>query len=157
MRRGITLYEVVIALVIFSGAIAAISQAVSTGMRAAVQSRLKSQAILLAQSKMQEVIAGVVPRQSVAESAFTEPQLDGWKWGLSVKPGPHTGVMLVEVEVTYQLSGPSIDGSFSMERLVRDPTAFVTSEAADIANAQATALLQAQQLQQQNSQTGQSN
>ena len=61
MRRGITLYEVVIALVIFSGSVAAISEAVSTGMRAAVQSRLQSQAILLAQSKMQEVIAGSFP------------------------------------------------------------------------------------------------
>ena len=148
MRRGITLYEVVIALVIFSGSIAAISEAVSTGMRAAVQSRLKSHAILLAQSKMQEVIAGVVPRQSVAESAFNEPQLEGWKWALNVKPGPHTGVMLVEVEVSYRLSGPSIDGSFSMERLVRDPSAFLTNEAAEIANAQATALQQLQQLQQ---------
>src|SRR3984957_13831797 len=148
MRRGITLYEVVIALVIFSGSIAAISEAVSTGMRAAVQSRLKSHAILLAQSKMQEVIAGVVPRQSVAESAFNEPRLEGWKWALNVKPGPHTGVMLVEVEVSYRLSGPSIDGSFSMERLGRDPGAFLTNEAAEIANAQATALQQLQQLQQ---------
>ena len=148
MRRGITLYEVVIALVIFSGSVAAISEAVSTGMRAAVQSRLQSQAILLAQSKMQEVIAGVVPRQSVAQSAFTEPQLEGWNWGLNVQPGPHTGLMLVEVEVNYQLGGPSINSSFSMERLVRDPSAFVTSETAEIANAQATALQQLQQLQQ---------
>jgi hypothetical protein len=35
-----------------------------------------------------------------------------------------------------------------MERLVRDPSAFVTSETAEIANAQATALQQWQQLQQ---------
>ena len=61
MRRGITLYEVVIALVIFSGSIAAISEGVSTGVRAALQSRLQSQAILLCESKMGEVMAGVVP------------------------------------------------------------------------------------------------
>ena len=91
MRRGITLYEVVIALVIFSGSVAAISEAVSTGMRAAVQSRLQSQAILLAQSKMQEVIAGVVPRQSVAQSAFTEPQLEGLELGPERQAGAAHG------------------------------------------------------------------
>jgi general secretion pathway protein I len=149
MRRGITLYEVVIALVIFAGAMAAISEGVSTGVRAALQSRLQSQAILLCESKMGEVIAGVVPRSSVGESAFTEPQLEGWTWGLSVKPGPHTGLMLVQVDVAYRLAGESVDASFSMERLVRDPSAFVTSETAVIANNQAQALQQAQQLQQQ--------
>jgi type II secretion system protein I len=156
MRRGITLYEVVIALVIFSGAIAAISEGISTGVRAALQSRIQSQAILLCESKMGEVMAGVVPRSSVAESAFTEPQLDGWKWGLSVKPGPHTGLMLVEVEVNYRIAGDAVDASFSLERLVRDPSAFVTSETAAIATAQQQALeqaretAQAQQSSQQN-------
>jgi len=148
MRRGITLYEVVIALVIFSGAMAAISEGISTGVRAALQSRIQSQAILLCQSKMGEVIAGVVPHTSVGESAFTEPQLEGWKWGLSVKPGPHTGLLLVEVDVTYRLAANSVDASFSLERLVRDQSAFVTSETAAIANAQKQALEQAQQTQQ---------
>jgi general secretion pathway protein I len=149
MRRGITLYEVVIALVIFSGAVAAISEGVSTGMRAAVQARLQSQAILLCQSKMGEVQAGVVPRTSTAEAAFPDAALEGWKWGMNVKPGPRTGVMLIQVDVVYRLAGQSVDASFSLERYVRDPNAFVTSETAVIANAAATALQQAQQAQQQ--------
>jgi type II secretion system protein I len=157
MRRGITLYEVVVALVIFAGAMAAISEAVSTGMRAAVQSRLQSQAILLCQSKMGEVISGVVPPQSQAESAFPEPQLQGWKWGLSVKPGPHTGLLLVEVDVAYRLAGDSVDASFSVARLVRDQSAFTSSTTAAIADAAKTALQQAQQNQQQTQQSPQAN
>jgi general secretion pathway protein I len=154
MRRGITLYEVVVALVIFAAAMAAISEAISTGMRAAVQSRLQSQAILLCQSKMGEVLAGAVPRQSTGDSAFTDPGLDGWKWGLSVKPGPHTGLLDVEVDVNYRLAGNSVDASFALERLVRDPSAFANSNTEAIANAAATALRNAQQLQQQNQQSG---
>jgi type II secretion system protein I len=148
MRRGITLYEVVVALVIFAGAMAAISEAVSTGVRAALQSRLQSQAILLCQSKMGEVLAGAVPRQSMAEAAFVEPYLQGWKWSLSVKPGPHTGLLLVEVEVDYRLASNSVDGSFSLARLVRDQTAFASSASAAAAENAANAAAAAQQLQQ---------
>ncbi len=129
---------------------AAISEAVSTGMRAAVQSRLQSQAILLCQSKMGEVLSGVVPPQSLAESAFPEPQLQGWKWGLSVKPGPHNGLLLVDVDVAYRLAGDSVDASFSLERLVRDQSAFATSTTADVANAANTAAQQVQQSPQSN-------
>jgi len=151
MRRGITLYEVVIALVIFAGSMAAISEAISTGMRASLQSRMQSQAILLCQSKMGEVLGGVIPRQSLSESSFTEPQLQGWKWSLSVKPGPHTGLLLVEIDVANRLSGDAVDASFSLARLVRDPTAFATSEtAATAANAAINAASQTQQTPQQN-------
>lgn len=156
MRRGITLYEVVVALVIFAGAIAAISEGVSTGVRAALQSRLQSQAILLCQSKMGEVVAGAVPRSSMGETAFTESGLEGWTWALSVKPGPHTGVQLVEINVAYQPAANSVDASFSLERLVRDPAAFVTSETLAVQNAQKQALQQALQNQQQ-SQSSQQN
>jgi general secretion pathway protein I len=155
MRRGITLYEVVIALVIFSGAMAAISEGVSTGVRAALQSRLQSQAILLCESKMGEVMAGVVPHSTTGETSFTEAQLQGWTWALNVKPGPQTGLMAVQVDVTYKLAGDSVDASFSLQRLVRDQSAFVTSETAVVATNQAQALQAAQSAAAQQ-QTGQS-
>jgi type II secretion system protein I len=155
MRRGITLYEVVIALVIFSGAIAAISEGVSTGVRAALQSRLQSQAILLSESKMGEIIAGVVPRSSAGETAFTESQLQGWTWAVNVKAGPQNGLQLVQVDVAYKLAGDSVDASFSLARYVRDPSAFITSETAVIANNQAQALEAAQQAAQQSQSSGQ--
>lgn len=144
---GITLYEVVVALAIFAGSMAAISEAVSTGMRAALQSRLQSQAILLCETKMSEVLAGAVPRQSTGEAAFLEPQLDGWRWTVNVKPGPHTGLMLVEVEVAYRAVSSPADASFSVARLVRDPSAFASSTTAANA-ATLAAKAAAQQMQQ---------
>ena len=85
------------------------------------------------------------------ESTFTEPQLQGWTWSLNVKPGPQNGLQLVQVDVAYKLSGDAVDASFSLERYIRDPSAFVTSETAVIANNQAQALQAAQQAAQNQS------
>jgi len=126
-HRGITLYEVVLALAIFSGSIAAISQGIATGTRAALQSRLRSQAILLSESKMAEVLCGAVPPVSTNDAPFIEPGLDGWRWKLQMGPGPRTGVLRMEVLVTCQRVHESVDASYSLVRLVRDPNAFQNS------------------------------
>lgn len=130
MRRGITLYEVVIALALFAGSVAAVSEAIATGARAALQSRLQSQAILLCESKMSEVLVGAVPSQSTSDAAFVEPWLEGWKWSLSVQAGPRTGLILVEVDVACRAASNSVDASFALTRLVRDQQAFATSATA---------------------------
>jgi general secretion pathway protein I len=127
MKRGITLYEVVIALAIFAGAIAAVSQALTTATRAALQSRLQSRAVLLCQSKMSEVIGGVVPPTSSGEVPFSDPGLEGWTWNINVTPATHIGINQVEVTVRCPQGGNSIDASFTMTRMLRDPQAFVTS------------------------------
>jgi hypothetical protein len=60
-------------------------------------------------------------------------------------------LQLVQVDVAYKLSGDAVDASFSLERYIRDPSAFVTSETAVIANNQAQALQAAQQAAQNQS------
>jgi general secretion pathway protein I len=127
MRRGITLYEVVLALAIFSGSVAAISEGIATGTRAALQSRLQSQAILLCESKMGEIVSGALPPASAGPAPFTmEPGLDGWTWLVAVRPSPRLGLMSVEVTVVCQRAGRTIDASFTLARYVRDLTAFQT-------------------------------
>jgi general secretion pathway protein I len=144
MRRGITLYEVVLALAIFSGAMAAISQVIATGARAALQARLQS--LLLCESKMGELIGGVIPAQPVSEASFTsDPSLDGWTWSLAINTGPRTGVSSVEVSVACRRAGSQVDASFTVARLVRDLTAFTTSTIQTQQQAQSTALEQLQQ------------
>ncbi len=64
-HRGLTLFEVVIAMAIFAGAITALSQALSTATRAALQARLQSQAVLLCQTKMAEVVGGGNSQQRI--------------------------------------------------------------------------------------------
>jgi general secretion pathway protein I len=124
--RGITLYEVVIALAIFAGAIAALSQALSTATRAALQSRMQSQAVLLCQTKLAEVVAGAVPSTSSGDTPFTESGLEGWTWSVSVTPAAHSGINDVSVTVNSHMV-QDFDTTFTMSRLVRDQQTFVTS------------------------------
>jgi type II secretion system protein I len=126
-RRGITLYEVVIAIAIFAGAIAALSEALTTATRAALQSRMQSQAVLLCETKMAEIVAGATPATSAGENAFTDAGLDGWTWKVNVTPGAHAGINQVDVTVNCRQAASSVDASFTMTRLLRDQQAFVTS------------------------------
>ena len=57
-RPGLTLLEIVLSLAIFFGALAILSQLSWNGARAAVQARLKTQAIIRCEAKLAEVLAG---------------------------------------------------------------------------------------------------
>jgi len=143
--RGITLYEVVIATAIFTGAMVALFEAMSTATRAALQARLQSQAVLLAESKMAEVVAGVTPSTSAGDTPFTDVGLDGWSYSLNVAPSTHSGLNQVEVTVTCRQAPSTVNASFTLTRMIRDQQAFITS-ATQAAKAQA---LQAGVTQQQ--------
>lgn len=88
-HQGLTLFEVVIAMAIFAGAITALSQALATATRAALQARLQSQAVLLCQTKMAEVVGGAIPSSGSGESSFSEPGLEGWTYSVNVSPGAY--------------------------------------------------------------------
>jgi general secretion pathway protein I len=126
-HRGLTLFEVVIAMAIFAGAITALSQALSTATRAALQARLQSQAVLLCQTKMAEVVGGAISSSGSGESSFNEPGLDGWTYRVNMTAGAHTGINQVEVTVQCRQAEQAVDASFTMIRLVRDQQAFVSS------------------------------
>src|SRR5690606_17451270 len=64
-RRGISLFEVVLAFSIFLGALTAITQVLRTGSRAAIRAQLESEAVLICEQRLNEVVAGVVPLQGV--------------------------------------------------------------------------------------------
>ncbi len=127
-RSGISLFEVVLALGIFVGAIAALSQLSSNGMTAAVKSRLQTQAIMRCESKLAEITSAVEPLVDVNGQPFEDDE--NWKWSLQTAPGPHADLMLITVIVEYQ--APGSEGSlatteFEISRLIRDPAVFEVS------------------------------
>ena len=82
-RHGMTLLEVVIALALFFAAMAAISEILHMGSGASVKAQLLAEASLLGESKLNEVIAGIVPLTPVEQQAFEDaPQ---WTWSLTVE------------------------------------------------------------------------
>jgi len=127
-RSGITLYEVVLALLILLISLAALGHLISTGSRAAANTQLMSQASLLSESKLSEVIAGVEPMQPVSGASLSEAGED-WVWSLQVSPGPHPDLLELEVTVSHIGQDGRTDISSSLRRYVRDPQVFLDAAA----------------------------
>ena len=123
-RAGFSLFEVVISLGLFIGALAALSQLSSNGMNAAVQSRLLTHAVLRCESKLNEIAAAVEPLQPINELPFEDDT--NWNWSLQSELGPHADLLLVTVTVKYFNQNDISATSFSMSRLMRDPLTFQT-------------------------------
>lgn len=114
--------EVVIALGIFIGSLAALSQLSNNGMSAAVQARLLTHAVLRCESKLNEVAAAVEPLQAINDQPFEDDA--NWTWTLTSTPGPHADLLLVTVTVKYFKQSELSATSYSISRLIRDPLVF---------------------------------
>lgn len=127
-RRGLTLLEVLLSLGLFLGALAALSQLWYGGVRAAVQARLATQAILRCESKLNEVVAGAVPLQSTSDTPFDDDS--SWTWSLQVEIGPHTDSMLVTVKVSHPGQSGLSSSDYQLRRLIRDPQVWTAAQQA---------------------------
>lgn len=117
-----TLLEVVLAMTIFVGSLAVLSQLTWNGSRAAVQGRLQTQALLRAEATLAELAVGAIPLQASTAQAF--PDDERWSW--SVNLGQTQYPELIAVEVTVSHSGGSSLGNISqsLTRWMRDPAIF---------------------------------
>jgi general secretion pathway protein I len=122
------LLEVLLSLGLFLGALAALSQLWYGGVRASVQARLSTQAILRCESKMNEVVAGAVPLQSTTETPFEDDST--WTWSLQVLPDPHghANVLLLVVNVSHPGQGGLSSSSYQLSRLLRDPQVWIDAQ-----------------------------
>ena len=127
-RAGLTLLEVLLSLGLFLGALAALSQLWYGGVRASVQARLMTQAILRCESKLNEVVAGAVPLQSTSDTPFGDDA--NWTWSLQVAPGPHTDALLVTVRVSHPGQSGLSSSEHQLRRLIRDPQVWTAAQQA---------------------------
>lgn len=134
-RSGLTLYEVVLSLAILVGAMAVLSGLIATGSRAASQSRLRTEAMLLCQAKLAEVVAGVEPMTPVSGAPFVAAPAE-WRWDLQVLPGPHADLLELQVSVSHLAGDNSVDAQVSLVRLIRDPQLFEQAASASAAGQQ---------------------
>lgn len=118
-RRGLSLLEVIVAMAILVIALVAISRLVDIGSQRGLEARAHSRGVQLAQAKMAEVEAGVVPLDGEATGQFEN---DDFVWTYTVSStmtGP-PNLYNVTVRVTRDLSGRPFEVSLS--QLVFDPT-----------------------------------
>jgi general secretion pathway protein I len=122
-RRGLTLLEIVIALTIFFGALAALSQLAWNGSRAAVQARLKTQAIVRCEAKLAEVLAGIEPMQPKSKVPF--PDDSKWTWSLNVTESNYPELLQIEVTAAHSGNNSLANVAFTLNRWMRDPGMFM--------------------------------
>ena len=130
-RSGMTLLEVVIALALFFAAMAAIAEILHMGSQTAVKAQLRAEASLLGESKLNEVIAGIVPLTAVSDQKFAEaPQ---WTWTLSVADDTDVSIKRLLLTVKHLNSADKSDHEIQFARLLRDPAIFQSAGSSETA------------------------
>ena len=122
-RVGMTLLEILLAVTIFFGALTVLSQLTWNGSRAAIQSRLKTQAIVRCEAKLAEVLSGIEDRQSKTEVPFSDDSQ--WTYSVSLNEGPFPDLWQLEVLVSHTGGSRLANVTFSLKRWMRDPSLFV--------------------------------
>ena len=119
-RGGLTVYEVFLSLTLLLGALAVLSQHISVGARAGVRGRLQTQAAMLAETKLAEVLGGIEPMSPVGGIPLQEAGA-GWVWAVDIVAGPTEDLLDLSVTVSHADARGEIDATFTLRRLVRDP------------------------------------
>jgi general secretion pathway protein I len=122
-RSGLTLLEIVLATALFLGAISVMAQIVWSGQRAAVQARLRTEAVFRCETKLAELLAGAERFQSVQNVPF--PDDSQWTWSAQIASGQFPELLMIVVTVRHRGKNPATNAEFSLERWARDPLLFL--------------------------------
>ena len=120
VRPAITLLEVVVALAIFLLAMTVFSQMLIRNGEVTRDIQRQNMATRLCQSKLAEVVAGVVPLSSQGDAPFDEEP--DYTWSLDAENGSVTGLWNVTVTVTRQQTGGGNPIQATLTEMVLDPT-----------------------------------
>ena len=110
--------EVILAIAILGMALVVIGELLRVGFRSAADAQQRSEAQMACDSKMAEVVSGVLPLESVSGGKIEE--FDGWEYDVMVDDGQFDGLLQVKVTVRQVgVQGNSI--TFEVTRFVPDP------------------------------------
>lgn len=134
MRGGFSLLEVILALAILCGAIAVLGELSRQGMDYADYARDATQAQMLCQSKLDEIVAGLSlpePEQDVPCEPIDENETESeWLYSVDVNPLDEEGLMEVRVTVTQDLPALKRPVEISLVRWMVD-SSMESSETGD--------------------------
>ena len=128
-RRALSLLEVMLALAILGGALAAIGELMRIGARNAEIARDLTKAQLICESTVAEVQLGFLPLQTVGPVPVSDLQYQlEWLYTVTVQPIDQEGLTAVLVRVEQNPEMFSRPVSFSLTRWMIDPSAAVLTE-----------------------------
>lgn len=113
-RSGLTLLEIVLSLAIFVAALAALAQLATNGTRATVIARLKTQATIRCEAKLNEVLAGAEQMASRSNTPF--PDDSHWTWSQVVTPSSHKELVQLDLTVSHQGNSKMSNVSVTLRR-----------------------------------------
>lgn len=116
VRRGITLFEVVLSLVIFLLALPALNTLVQIGTRRAEETHFLAKASMECRSKLAEVTVGAEPLDPVEWSPLPDAN---WFWRLDVADGEVNG--LKQVQVTVKFDPGTSPVQVTLSSMILDP------------------------------------
>lgn len=123
-RAGFSLLEVILALAILTTGVALLGELTRYGIDNAMSASELTQAQILCESKMNELVAGLITLGDVAESTYEsatgEQDLD-WSYSIITANTATEGLWIVEVRVTKIAENDPTPTSFSLYRWIRDP------------------------------------
>ncbi|MDA1051625.1 MAG: prepilin-type N-terminal cleavage/methylation domain-containing protein [Planctomycetota bacterium] len=127
---GLSLLEVMLALAILGGALAAIGELMRIGARNAEMARDLTTAQLICESTMAEIQLGFLPLQSIEPVAVSDLQYQQeWRYSIIVSPIDQAGLSSVWVRIEQNPEIFSRPVSFSATRWMIDPSvAALTAE-----------------------------
>lgn len=124
-RAGLSLLEMILALALFLGAISVVAQLAWNGQRAAIQARLRTEAVFRCETKLAELLSGAERFQTVRGVAFSDDPK--WTWSAQIASGQFPELLHLQVTVHHRGNNPAANAEFSLERWTRDPTLFVNA------------------------------
>ena len=116
-RNGFSLLEVLLATSILLGCAIVLGQLAHIGSRRARIAEELSTAEVLCETKMAELLAGVVPIDSVQEEPLEERP--GWVVSIETTPTLQAGLTAVRVTIAQEVVPPAKSRQFSLVRWVR--------------------------------------
>ena len=120
-RRGFTLTEVLVALVVLTSAILILTQGFMLGGRASGSSQKLTQAALLADAKMAELEAGLAAFNAATRDTFTAEGFPDYSYELL--PESTTTAGLTQITLTVTWKEREQERTFALVRLLRERTA----------------------------------
>jgi prepilin-type N-terminal cleavage/methylation domain-containing protein len=103
MKRGFSLLEVILALAILAGALAALGEVMRLGDENAAAAADESRAEMLAESVMSELLVGARPVASVSGAVLPLEDDPPWTATIEVQPTDYMELVAVRVSIVQQL------------------------------------------------------
>ncbi|MER3415980.1 MAG: hypothetical protein C4297_07185 [Gemmataceae bacterium] len=129
-RKGLSLLEVLATLAVFMLSVVVLSQIVDSAARTARRSERLARAALLAESKLAELSAGLMPLVNAGPEPFVEEQEPGWSWTVTCSPETWSstsvggqgviGLYSVQIVVTWQGEGEPIE--YTLSSVILEPS-----------------------------------